>query len=76
MTISRLNASHRLTCAVLCSPQPPIALAPINCTQTAEPQTDEPPPKAEPHTTESSNQSGDAPERPPQETEPADDKNK
>uniref|UniRef100_A0A3B3DFK6 Signal peptide peptidase-like 2B n=1 Tax=Oryzias melastigma TaxID=30732 RepID=A0A3B3DFK6_ORYME len=55
---------------------PPIALAPINCTQTAEPQTDEPPPKAEPHTTESSNQSGDAPERPPQETEPADDKNK
>ncbi|XP_023820659.1 signal peptide peptidase-like 2B isoform X1 [Oryzias latipes] len=58
---------------------PPIALAPINCTQTAEPLTDGPPTKAEPQTAESSNQSGDGPERQPQETslpEPTEDKDK
>ena len=51
-------------------PQPPIALAPINCTQTAEPQTEGPSAKLEPQTTEATNQSEDTPEQPPQEIPP------
>ncbi|CAG5896507.1 unnamed protein product [Menidia menidia] len=46
---------------------PPIALAPINCTQSAELQAEGPSAKLEPQTTEA-NQSEDSPEQPPQET--------
>lgn len=44
---------------------PPIVLAPINCTQTAAPQTEENLTKPEPQTTEE-----DSPHHPPQETPP------
>ena len=46
-------------------------LAPINCTQTAAPQTDAPSTKPEPQTTEATTQSEDSPQQPPQETLPA-----
>lgn len=46
-------------------------LAPINCTQTAEPQIEGPSTKPEPQTTEATNQSEDSPRHPPQETPPA-----
>ncbi|XP_023121429.2 signal peptide peptidase-like 2 isoform X1 [Amphiprion ocellaris] len=49
---------------------PPIVLAPINCTQTAAPQTEGPSAKLEPQTTEATNQSEDSPQQPSQETSP------
>ncbi|TKS79596.1 Signal peptide peptidase-like 2B [Collichthys lucidus] len=45
---------------------PAIVLAPINCTQTTAPQTEEPSTKPEPQTTD--DQSEDSPQHPPQET--------
>lgn len=51
-----------------CSLQPAIVLAPINCTQTAAPQTEGPSAKPEPQTTEATNQSEDS--HRPQETPP------
>lgn len=54
-----------------CPLQPAIALTPINCTQTAAPQIEEPPTKLEPQTSEATNQSEDSPQQPPQETPPA-----
>ncbi|MEQ2273877.1 Signal peptide peptidase-like 2B, partial [Xenotaenia resolanae] len=48
--------------------QPPIVLAPINPTQTAEPQADGPPPEPKPQTPEATAQSEDTPDaQPPQE---------
>uniref|UniRef100_A0A7N6ABJ7 Signal peptide peptidase-like 2B n=1 Tax=Anabas testudineus TaxID=64144 RepID=A0A7N6ABJ7_ANATE len=51
--------------------QPPIVLTPINCTQTAAPQTEGASTKPEPETTETPSQSDDWPKHPPQETLPA-----
>ncbi|XP_041658865.1 signal peptide peptidase-like 2 isoform X2 [Cheilinus undulatus] len=47
---------------------PAIVLAPINCTQTAAPQTEGPSTKPEPQPEEDANQSEDSPLPPPQET--------
>lgn len=60
------QSSH--TDFVFCPQQPPIVLAPINCTQTAMPQTEGSSTKPEQETTEATGQSEDWPQRSPQET--------
>lgn len=59
--------------ACFCPLQPAIVLAPINCTQSAAPQTDVPmTTKSEPQLTEAADRSEDSPQQPaPQEPLPA-----